>query len=77
VEHDDELAHTSRWLEVRGQVRETTADGAEAQADKLTRRYTGKQHFYRDIDPPEQKGKETRVIVKIQPLKVSLGAVFR
>ena len=68
---------TSRWIEVRGQVTEMTANGAEAHADLLTQRYTGKQHFYRDIYPPEQKDKETRVIVKIQPLKVSLDAIFR
>ena len=68
---------TSRWIEVRGQVTEMTTDGAEAHADRLTQRYTGKQHFYRDIYPPEQKDKETRVIVRIQPLKISLDAIFR
>ena len=68
---------SSRWIEVRGQVKEMTADGAEAHADLLTQRYTGKQHFYRDIYPPEQKEKETRVVVRIQPLKVSLDAIFR
>ncbi len=68
---------TGRWIEVRGQVTEMTTDGAEAHADVLTQRYTGKEHFYRDIYPPEQKDKETRVIVKIQPLKVSLDAIFR
>ncbi len=68
---------TSRWIEVRGQVREMTTEGAEAHADQLTQRYTGKQHFYRDIYPPEQKEKETRVIVKIEPLKVSRDAIFR
>jgi len=68
---------TSRWIEVRGHVKAMTADGAEAHADRLTQRYTGKQHFYRDIYPPEQKDKETRVIVKIQPLKISLDAIFR
>ncbi len=68
---------SSRWIQVRGQVREMTTAGAEAHADLLTQRYTGKQHFYRDIYPPEQREKETRVIVKIQPLKVSLDAIFR
>jgi PPOX class probable F420-dependent enzyme len=68
---------TSRWLEVRGLVTETTTDGAEAHADKLTQRYTGKQHFYGDIYPVEQKQKETRVIVKIEPVKVTLDAIFR
>ncbi len=68
---------SSRWLEVRGQVAEITQAGAEIHADTLTRRYTGKQHFYGDIYPAEQKYKETRVIVKIEPIKVSLDAIFR
>lgn len=69
---------SSRWVEVRGQVIELTREGAEAHADKLTQRYCpGKQFFYRDIYPPEQKEKETRVIARIQPLKVSMDAIFR
>jgi len=69
---------SSRWVEVRGQVIELTRDGAEFHADKLTQRYCpGKQYFYRDIYPPEQKEKETRVIVKIEPIKVSMDAIFR
>jgi len=69
---------SSRWVEVRGQVREMTRDGAEAHADKLTQRYCpGKRHFYGDIYPPGQKEKETRVIVKIEPVKVSLDAIFK
>ena len=68
---------SSRWLEVRGQVAEITQAGAEIHADTLTQRYTGKQHFYGDIYPAEQKYKETRVIVKIEPIKVSLDAIFR
>jgi len=68
----------SRWVAVRGFVKEMTTAGAEAHADKLTQRYCpGKQCFYRDIYPPEQKEKETRVIVKIEPLKVSLDAIFK
>jgi PPOX class probable F420-dependent enzyme len=66
----------SRWIEVRGRVVEITREGAEAHADKLTQRYTGKQRFYGDIYPAEQQQKETRVIVKIEPLKVSLDAIF-
>jgi PPOX class probable F420-dependent enzyme len=69
---------SSRWIEVRGQVIEMTRDGADAHADKLTQRYCpGKQYFYRDIYPPEQKEKETRVIARIQPIKVSMDAIFR
>jgi PPOX class probable F420-dependent enzyme len=69
---------SSRWVEVRGHVREMTRDCAEAHADKLTQRYCpGKRHFYGDIYPPEQKQKETRVIVKIQPIKITLDAIFK
>ena len=67
----------SRWIEVRGRVIELRRAGAEAHADTLTRRYTGKQHFYGDIYPVEQRQRETRVIVLIEPLKVSLDAIFR
>lgn len=69
---------SSRWIEVRGQVVELARDGAESHADMLTQRYCpGKQYFYRDIYPPEQKEKETRVIVRIEPIKISLDAVFK
>jgi PPOX class probable F420-dependent enzyme len=69
---------SSRWVEVRGQVIEMTRDGAEAHADKLTQRYCrDKKHFYGDIYPVEQKEKETRVIVRIEPIKVSWDAIFR
>lgn len=67
----------SRWIEVRGRVVEMTPVGAEQHADTLTQLYRGKQHFYGDIYPVEQKYKETRVIVRIEPLKVSLDAFFR
>jgi PPOX class probable F420-dependent enzyme len=68
--------NSSRWIEVRGRVVEIQYEGAEAHADILTRLYTGKQHFYGDIYPAEQRQKESRVIVKIEPVKVSLDAVF-
>jgi PPOX class probable F420-dependent enzyme len=68
---------SGRWIEVRGRVQEMTTDGAVPHADRLTQRYTGKQYFYRDIYPPEQQAKETRVIVRISPLKISLDAIFR
>src|SRR6266699_4995106 len=67
----------SRWIEVRGKVVEIRREGAEAHADKLTQRYTGKQRFYGDIYPVEQKQRETRVIVRIEPIKVSLDAIFK
>jgi PPOX class probable F420-dependent enzyme len=69
---------SSRWVEVRGRVCAITQEGAEVHADQLTQRYCrNKMHFYGDIYPIEQKQKETRVIVKIQPLKVCHDAVFK
>ena len=70
-------ANNSRWIEVRGKIVEITRIGAEAHADTLTQRYTGKRHFYGDIYPVEQKNKETRVIFKIEPQKISLDAIFK
>ncbi len=35
--------NASRWIEVRGRVAQVTQVGAEAHADKLTQRYTGKR----------------------------------
>jgi PPOX class probable F420-dependent enzyme len=69
---------SSRWIEVRGQVREMTRDCADAHADKLTQRYCpNKRLFYGDIYPPEQKEKETRVLVRIAPVRISVDAIFR
>jgi PPOX class probable F420-dependent enzyme len=67
----------SRWVEVRGMVVEITHEGAEAHADKLTHRYLGRQHFYGDVYAVEQRLKETRVVVRIKPLKVTADAIFR
>lgn len=69
--------NSSRWIQIQGRVKELTQHHANALADKLTHRYTGKKHFYGDIYPPDQKDKETRIVVKIEPLKVSLDAIFR
>jgi hypothetical protein len=63
---------------VRGRVISLTAEGAEAHADGLTQRYRpGKVHFYGDIYPPAQKAKESRVIAVIEPIKVTLDAIFK
>ncbi len=67
----------SRWIEVRGRVVAITPVGAEAHADALAQRYTGQVHFYGDVLPLEQKQKETRVIIRIEPIKISLDAIFR
>lgn len=71
--------NTSRWIEVRGEVVDYVGgDEAVAHADKLTQRYSSpKRHFYGDIYPAEQREKETRVVFRIRPVKISLDAVFK
>ena len=70
-------ANGSRWIEVRGRVVEMTPEGAEAHADRLTWLYTGKKRFYGDIYPVERKLTETRVVVKVEPIKVAVDAIFK
>ncbi|HVO44059.1 MAG TPA: PPOX class F420-dependent oxidoreductase [Aggregatilineales bacterium] len=72
-------ANGNRWIEIRGTVVEMTSSGASEHADKLTQRYStsGKRRFYGDVYPVEQQSKETRVIVKIRPVKITLDAVFK
>jgi hypothetical protein len=68
----------TRFLEVRGEVAEMTQVGAIAHADKQTQAYSNnkQQHFYGDVYPQDQQEKETRVIVKISPKKVTTNAIF-
>ena len=69
----------TRFLEVRGNVTEFTTDGAIQHADKQTQAYSNhaKIHFYGEIYSKEQQYKETRVIVKISPKKISTDAIFK
>jgi len=66
------------FLEVRGEVAEITAEGAISHANKQTRAYSNnaQQRFYGDVYPEEQQEKETRVIVKISPKKITTDAIF-
>ncbi|MBN1284818.1 MAG: PPOX class F420-dependent oxidoreductase [Anaerolineae bacterium] len=67
---------SGRWIEIRGEA-ELTEEGALEHIDQLTRQYTGKQHYYGEIFPAEQRAKETRVICKIMPKKVTLDAIHK
>ena len=50
-----------RYLEIRGRVVEITEEGADANIDKLAKKYLGVDKY------PYRQGNETRVIYKIQP----------
>ncbi len=60
-----------RWLEVRGVIAERTEEGAVAHIDELCRLYTGKTSYYGSYQPAEMRHQETRVIFKIQPVRVN------
>ncbi len=60
-----------RWLEVRGQVVESTEEGAVAHIHELARRYTDQDSYYGGFRPAELAQKETRVIYKIKPTRVN------
>ena len=70
--------NVARFLEVRGEVVEITQKGAIPHADKQTRAYSNgaQRRFYGDIYPEERQKKETRVIVKIRPKKITTDAIF-
>ena len=58
-----------RWIEVRGKVDEITEDGAVDHINQLSNLYTGNPDFY-SLNPA-MRGRETRVIYKVRPVKVN------
>jgi PPOX class probable F420-dependent enzyme len=65
---------TGRFIQVRGMV-ELRTTGALVHLDALTRRYTGRPHYYGGIYPLDQAERETRVILRIHPRRVTLDAI--
>ena len=59
-----------RWVEVQGDA-ELVEEGALEHLHRLSNAYRGKD-FY-DL-MPELRGKETRVIVRVNPIKVRVGS---
>jgi PPOX class probable F420-dependent enzyme len=62
-------AYAYRWVEVRGVVDEITEEGALDHINALSNLYTGRADYY--LRMPDRRGKETRVIYKIKPMKVN------
>lgn len=56
-----------RYLEVRGEVVDITEEGAVDHINLLSNRYRGQPDYYASM--PDRRGKETRVIYKIKPIK--------
>ena len=60
-----------RWIEVRGKVVEITEEGAVEHINALCKLYTGIEDYY-DF-ATGAKGKETRVMYRIEPQKINVG----
>jgi PPOX class probable F420-dependent enzyme len=70
VDPDD----TSRFIQVRGDAELTTV-GAIEHLDALTRRYTRFPRFYGFVYPASQAERETRVVCRIHPRRITLNAI--
>jgi len=68
--------NTGRYMEIRGKV-ELIFERAVENLDKLTRKYTRHPHYYGYIYPLEQQARETRVICRIRPMKITLDAIHK
>jgi PPOX class probable F420-dependent enzyme len=67
---------TSRYVQVRGEA-ELVTEGALEHLDALTRRYTTHPCFYGHVYPLAQRDRETRVIVRLHPTRVTVDAIHR
>ena len=66
--------NTSRFIQIRGDS-ELVTDDAHEHLDALTRKYTSHPAYYGHIYPEAQRLRETRVICRIHPRRVTLDAI--
>ncbi len=66
--------NTARFIQIRGDA-ELVTDGALDHLDALTRKYTNHPAYYGWIYPVAQRSRETRVICRIHPRRVTLDAI--
>jgi len=65
---------TSRFVQIRGDA-ELVTDGATAHLDELTRAYTDHPRYYGFVYPEAQAERETRLIVRVRPSRITLDAI--
>ena len=65
---------TSRFIQIRGDA-ELVTEGAIEHLDALTRQYTRHPAYYGFVYPEAQRGRETRVICRIHPRRITLDAI--
>jgi len=66
--------NTSRFIQIRGDA-ELVTEGAHEHLDALTRKYTSHPAYYGYIYPQAQRLRETRVVCRIHPRRVTLDAI--
>jgi PPOX class probable F420-dependent enzyme len=66
--------NTTRYMQVRGDAELVTDDAVE-HLDALTRQYTDHPAYYGYVYPEVQRERETRVICRIHPNRVTLDAI--
>jgi PPOX class probable F420-dependent enzyme len=66
--------NTSRFIQIRGDA-ELITRGAHEHLDVLTRKYTSHPAYYGYIYPETQRQRETRVICRIHPRRITLDAI--
>jgi PPOX class probable F420-dependent enzyme len=66
--------NTSRYVQIRGDA-ELVTEGALDHIDRITRKYTRHPAYYGYVYPVEQRARETRVICRIHPRRITLDAI--
>jgi PPOX class probable F420-dependent enzyme len=66
--------NTGRFIQLRGDA-ELVPEGALEHLDALTRAYTRHPRYYGYVYPEEQRARETRVICRIHPHRITLDAI--
>jgi len=66
--------NTSRFIQIRGDA-ELVTEGAREHLDALTRKYTSHPAYYGHLYPEAQRLRETRVICRIHPRRITLDAI--
>ncbi len=67
--------NTGRFLQIRGDAELVTGPEALEHLDALTQKYTRHPRFYGYVCPAAQQARETRVMVRIHPRRVSCDAI--
>jgi PPOX class probable F420-dependent enzyme len=70
VDPDDD----GHWISVRADV-DLLDDPGEEILDRLARRYTAHDRFYGGVYPAERRVRETRLVARLHPRRVTLDAV--